>query len=422
MSYGFTYPPSSGEGKRKIRESTDLTYLAKCAASNLNWMRDAAASAPAQASEVLAGLARHDNSYTRSAVAKNPAVTADILRLLAADDDSWVQYWAARSHNVPADVLMLLARNETSKVREAVAGCAHVPVEALELLATDSVASVRKQVVGNRRVPLTVVAAMAGDSSWEVRDEVLRRGAVLTSEAADALYLAALPGDTTKVTSTYRGLRFSEGMLLRIAREEPNKWSRCNIVDREDLPVSVIEVLAEDPDLEVRARAGSHVLATEEIRTGLARGRSVLVLQALRNREDGERWLVEHPDPKVRVNATKVVPTTTAAFAGLFDDEDMAVREAAVKAAPQHERARGLALDSSARVRLALATLTSHGETLTLLAGDADWKVRRAVAANLWTPGLTLGRLAKDGHEKVSVVAVERVMAILSSGSRLVSA
>lgn len=411
--YGYGhFGQSSGEGKRKIAESTDVAYLTRCATGNTKWMRQTAVANPHLPADVLHGLATHEDKYTRSAVAKNAATGADTLRLLAADPDKWVRRAVAAHVNAPADLVAVLATDRSDLVRTAVARRADCPPDLLRRLAADPVADVRAQVAWNRAADADTVGLLAGDSSPDVRRAIAARGQSLDT-GTTARLIEAADHDLLDL-SRRRSLSMDEPTMLRLARSE-NKWVRCNLVDRQpECPASILALLAEDKEIDVRKKVPAHPNVTDEILTLLARGRSEVVLLAIRNRAGGEAWLVGHPDPKVRANAARVISTTGTLYETLLGDPDATVRLAAVRQAASHSAVAALAADPDRNVRVAVAELTTEREMLVSLAGDEAWQVRRAVAKHRLTDAHVLGQLAHDTDARVRLAAAERVLAAMS--------
>lgn len=412
MPYNGHWGQSSGEGKRRITESTDPVYLARCATSTTKWMRQAAVSNAHLDPQIIHDLITHEDKYTRSAAVKNLAAEERTLRLGAVDRDEWVRKAVAEHPRVPIDLIDSLLRDSSPKVRKALANRTDLTDAAKATLAVDPDEDVRTAVIYNATITRDVVSLMAGDVSPRVRNAVSKRGADLDTDMTARL-VAAAQYDVRYITRK-ADLPMDEATVVGLARN-PDKWTRCNAVDRPDCPESALTIMAEDKEIEVRKRVARHSNATEVIKTVLGRGRATAVLLELRNRLDGREWFLSHPDPKVRANGVRVFSATGNLFGRFFDDTDETVRETAVRAAPNHPRVSRLVNDPSVKVRLAVAQALTDSDALWHMRTDPAWQVRRALALNDFTRGEVIAELAQDSITKVSHAAIDRVMNILAT-------
>lgn len=379
--------------------------------------------------EVLHDLALRDETDTQIAVAYNPAADALTLTTLAALTDNWrVLQAVARHPATPPEVLVrlvgdpphaphdrvlsalsrrpdadegLLARLAQSKaadVRRGVAYNRNCTSRVLELLAGDPDPQVRAAAAGHNRLPDQDLVRLAGDPSPDVQYRAAWRGGREQPAQDVPIEVLRTMSASTDLRVRKRTSRMAGTLPVEIAvalAHDDDKWIRCNIVDRPDCPKEALLVLAEDTDVDVRARAARHERADEDVLTvALSRRAGTVGYAVWRRGADWQRWMLTHSDVKVRKHC--VVQS--------LDARDIDLLSA-------------LSGDADPSVRAAVAKACREAQILEALATDPITAVRRAVAENTSVPPSAIALLVEDPVPSVRSKASEAFMKALGRGS-----
>lgn len=362
----------------------------------------------------LAESARHASYKVRAAVAANPATSRETLLALATDDSFMVRASVATHLSPLGEWEPRFSTDMEPMVRRALVQRTDLAETTYRQRVRDVDLTVRKNLVKNPALPQEALRVMLGDDDYSIRAAAVATGRIT---AQDITWLVERDVYVAKKASQAKYAAYTAEHLLAFIAH-PDKWVRCNVVDRKDCPVEVLRVLAQDTDVEVRTRVAGHANADDAILTALVLGRSEQALFAVANREDGgggREWLVSHPDVAVRLKATRCVSVTTPALHDrLLTDRDERVRAAAISGALSTDRLFGLSHDPYPLVRKAVAAATVHGPLLADLATDPDWRVRKAVAANRRTPAPVLAELGDDPVKGVREAAAKTFLAALA--------
>ncbi|MGI5478881.1 hypothetical protein [Streptomyces lavendofoliae] len=368
-------------------------------------------------SGVLAALAAHPHSAVRRAVAANAAAPPAVLAALVTGEglppvrrcpgcDHQKTPFAQGSWGPPEDGdpppdapcdgthrpavhdLLLAALGNPATPVEAVAGLAghpspllrrglasrpDLPPDVCRRLAADPVAGVRAELAAGGPVDDTLARALAGDGDQDVRRMLAHNPRVPLD------VLTALAGTIRTGTGT--------GPLPRIAAASPaeveelarsrDPAARMLLGRRRDLPATILDALAADPDAKVVASVAAH--------PGLTEARL--------------RAMVDRHGPRVAAMVASNPDATPALL------EDLAGREPPVRTAlreiARHPRASAPALlacleDARARPVAAAHPALPPAVVVELL-GDADWQVAQSAAANPSLPRAAMSRLLTGG-------------------------
>lgn len=241
-------------------------------------VRAAVAENPHTSPMILALLADDDVALVNSAVAGNPntpreaqrtlafwdSMPSTALRELAGDLDSDVRWMVAGNSSTPPDVLVQLAADPEDSVRAGVAGNDVCPPDVLVQLAADPEEWVRRVVAENSSAPPEALAALASNSgerdSWVIEDvsEIDRYEVAGRSDA---------PADVLEKLATDEGLGVRAEVagndacppdVLRILISDPDAWVRECAVSNKNLPIDALVNLAIDHDPSVMNAARGH--------------------------------------------------------------------------------------------------------------------------------------------------------------------
>jgi Leucine rich repeat variant len=175
----------------------------------------------------------------RLAVARHPRATAKLLTALAKDD-----YW---------------------QVREAVAANPNAPVTVLTRLANDSDRDVRRAVAAHARTPRSVLDGLVVDGSDIVRKQAIMHPN-LDSEGRQ-LMLAALARRSSRSSSEATRTAAAASPFLPIADLRQRRqwqsldwWVRYGVAVNQRTPRAVLERLADDGHVAVRAAARTQLM------------------------------------------------------------------------------------------------------------------------------------------------------------------
>lgn len=225
-------------------------------------------------SSVLEELSRDQNSSVRMAVADHPTTAAQVLQDLAYDNDFLVRAKVAARHSTPVPLLEILAQDKNMTVRAGAASNPYTPLYLLARLMCDAFA-VRNKIASMKSAPVLVLQRLLmvstqtePDRKWmgsERVPELKRRVAKCISGqdpvadlmALRAEYLEKLTSATTPSTSRLLGLRLPDCPAATLAKAQRSAdWrERCAIASNPNSPLSVVQRLAEDGNVLVRAAA-----------------------------------------------------------------------------------------------------------------------------------------------------------------------
>lgn len=215
--------------------------------------------------ERLAAAAQSDPKVARS-LAENLHTGSDILRGLAGHEEPSVRRAVAAHRATHPTVLANLAADSDFVVRAIVAMNRHTTPETLERMATDSCPTVRQLVASNPRAPRQVWTALAVDADPATR-ALARR--YLTPSAIARMQLAARADIGSELLRLLAADEDAE-VRIAVARNASSPASllgdlvgdteyrvRLAVAERDDLPLSALALLGNDSVWRVRHAARS---------------------------------------------------------------------------------------------------------------------------------------------------------------------
>lgn len=236
----------------------------------------ALASDPSTPANVLAELARSDDSLLRTFVARNSACPSDVLFQLAQDEDSlafgdalynhslsfdqlvslfgrgtpWADRAMARHPGLPGAWMDLLARAGDSEVRAGIAGRADTFDDLLVMLSDDDGWDVRLEVAGNRRTRPETLELLAWDDNEDVR------GAVAGNPNTPSEELVRLVNDdeTWVQLTAIENPNVPVGILVELSKSESEEV-RTSTAENPSTPIDVLAALVADESELVRKEA-----------------------------------------------------------------------------------------------------------------------------------------------------------------------
>lgn len=213
---------------------------------------------------VLKRLADDIDKDTRTATAANPSTPIFLLESLALSDEADVRRSVAENSSTPGFVLARLAEDDVKNIRMCVAGNPSTPVSVLERLAEDTDAHTRTVVAGNPSSPGSVLQRMLLIST-EVSPEIIKRVTISIAGsdplsdlmALRAQMLGKLTSGTTPSASRLLGLRLPDcpAVTLEKAQRSADWRERCSVASNPNTPLAVVQLLAQDGNVLVRAAA-----------------------------------------------------------------------------------------------------------------------------------------------------------------------
>lgn len=188
----------------------------------------------------------------RYALVTNPATPPDVVAGCAGHPANWVRCAVAERQDLPAEVYHRLAVDRTPGVRGAVAANPAIGENLIRTMAADDTHDVRRRVAHNPNVPLDVLTTIA---------PITRIGPRLLPRIA-----AATPDE-----------------IAQLARS-PVAAIRMLLAERPDLPATVVNLLADDPDAKaLKSLAPNPALTEQQLRTMVARHGTRVIARVARN-------------------------------------------------------------------------------------------------------------------------------------------
>lgn len=367
-------------------------------------VRELVAENPKTPAEVLAQLANDPTPEVKVKVVSNPNTPVEILERLGLEEG----IFSKRNPKTPGSVLAVaVERTKKEKalidlLKYPLKGSSEIPARTLEKLASDSRSTVRCHVAEHRNTPVSALELLAEDEDWSTR-------------------LAVCKNRNTP----------SRVLELLFQREDPSGDgynSICRELLSRDTPASILEVLANSPELKIRttaARKYNTSLAllerflktgSDEILQSLSPNLSLtpqLQAQLLEQGSPGalqflsrnpsltpelQRQLARHPEPIIRWQVIYNPNFIPELWPQLAADESAIVREAIARHADCPIAIKEtLARDEDKEVRRkAAANAKAPVHLLETLSQDSAPEVRAAVAGNAIAPLVLLEKLAAD--------------------------
>lgn len=252
--------------------STPVLVLESLAVEKSVGVREGVARNPSTPVSVLERLAEDSDKDILTGVAGNPHTPLYLLERLALDNRDDVRRRVAENASTPSSVLGRLALDEYASVRKCAAENIATPVSMLERLAEDTDKDTRTAAAGNPSLPGSVMQRLfliSTDASSEIMKRV-SLSVVGSDPLADLMAMrSGLLEKLTSVTSpsAFRllGLRLPDCPAATLAKAQRSAdWrERCAIASNPNSPLSVVQRLAEDGNVLVKAAALERLNARE---------------------------------------------------------------------------------------------------------------------------------------------------------------
>lgn len=252
---------TNADGLARLGQRSDLPAdKAEAMATSTAWtVRRAIAASPSLPAEVAFTLALDFDRDVRAAVAANPHAPANVVALLRSDDDGLVR------DACPAGATAEVRRDDYWQVREAVAGNANTSVVVLTRLAVDSDRDVRRAVTAHANTPKSVLDSLVKDGSDIVRKQALIHPNLAGKTRRDMLTALARRSTRSSSVATRTAAAaspFLPASDLRHRRQWRclDWWVRYGVALNERTPHDVLECLADDRHVAVRAAARAQLM------------------------------------------------------------------------------------------------------------------------------------------------------------------
>lgn len=431
------YAPSKAE--IAASESTDAAELDGLSTSANKFVRSRVAQNAATGADTLARLARDPDDYVRSAVARHPHTPPETLAAMSQTRDAsrYVRSALAANPRTPTAALTP-SRRDDYFTRKSLAGNPSTDPEVLRTLAADTDTTVVEQVAKNPATPEDTVLALVSHRSLCVAEALARRNRNPDPTRWRTIMVRRSVGrrfeEVPKRIPVEEGGRFPVSLIEAMAASS-HRVLRLVAASQPDAPSQVLEVLAADEDMWVRARVAENEGASPALVTRMAQNETeARLIPLLANRpglpdeaviaiaarrigaahaalpDTAVHMLLAHPQPSVRATAARIITTEdTERWEQMLADEAKDVRVAAAAACPASLRDQQ-ASHACKHVRAMVADLTGTPAVLLALSSDSEVTVRRRVVKNKACPSEAMMALAADPDQRVRTHAAARFM------------
>lgn len=339
---------------------------------------------PEPRADVLVELAQVRDPEVRAEVAKSAVATPAILEALALDPEDSVRLTVARNAKTPVDVLQSLlsdvssnvriaalsneaspvnaraaaARDTEPKVRQRLAALTDTSVDVLRELTQDQEAAVRMAVAYNLDTPPELLAKLAEDPDAEVRLAVALGTGVTASggrypnyrrPAPDAVLVALSSDDDPRIRIASSGnpqlpiealevlandpdpdVRGHVARVVEHGYDQPLPWDHRSHFALDGgprlVPTELLARLATSAHFEIRNAVGLHPEVPASVLIGLPGNDPYRVLRRRSWSAEDWRLLASHPDPQFRGHVAHCDGVPDDVVDQLADDPDDYVR------------------------------------------------------------------------------------------------
>ncbi|BAZ11925.1 leucine rich repeat variant [Calothrix sp. NIES-4071] len=372
----------------QIPQAERMQYFQQLLSTGRNNIQETIARNPNTPPEIIGQLMARPG-VGRQAVSRNPNAPASALSELAEDTNSATRSWVAENPSTPANILVQLARqpiektiNNVSTVRETALKNPNFPPQEryrLQLLMEEE----------NETASAHQLMARRPDSPYAL-SQVVEKGnqqAKLTAARSyktpiNILEQLAKDSDETVRQVVSQNSNLPLATLLELARD-PSINVRLGLVyknphQKRSTPVQLLEILAQDPSEQVRAKVAEHPDTPVEILIRLANDTSREV--------------------KTKLTGNPNTPVTILTRLGL-EENLVNVRNPNTPGSVLAQAIRTMSSKSIAEfIKHPVKGSQMPVETLTQLASHTDGSVRYRVACHPNTPATVLRQLARDSY------------------------
>ncbi|WP_414512998.1 hypothetical protein [Nostoc sp. PCC 9305] len=401
--------------------------LSQLASHTDSSVRYRVASHPNTPATVLRQLARDSYVATVRAVASNANTFPETLEVLASHPDFTTRLEVVRNPNTPpralaqivlstqnsgntpnqtVDMLKSAFPGDHNDVLRSIAGNPRTPIEALEILArrefigatpdprsfipptTDD--SIVRSLAYNPSLTPQLLGILVQDPCVEVRVCLVRH-----PNLTEALWLRLAEDTEISVREVAATINAPVSVLELLAQDEQVEV-RIKVATNPNTPISVLQLLAGDENSSVRTAAASNSQLPETILTQLANDEKVEVRRAVAQNPNTPAPIRETLHDLIVQPTTRQTSSTLRGLNRLYNPStDDLVSILAEYASSENAFVRFVTL---------LHPLTPH-EVLTQAAQSASWLERYAVADNSGTPSVLRQQLAQDSNRIVRAAA-----------------
>ena len=346
-------------------------------------------------------------------------VSAEILRALSGSDDWVVRQAVARHDNTPADIVEVLAKDDDSDVSQATLE-RYLP-HAWRFMSQDE----KVEALKSDEVSIDIIKHLARSEKWKLRQ------AVAWSPSTPESILEKLKEDDDDDVKA----------AVIIERQLPldwrflSSWEKAERLGKESTDLSILEILVQSPNSDVRRAVALHPATPERLISVLREDSNDSVQSGIRERALPEPWKSLEEDERLSALTADDVPETVLGILArsnswtireavarnratpvtilqeLSCDDDSDVSSAAKKALNQKFLPEDWQqLDESDLVERLKTSPDVSAEILRALSGSDGWVVRQAVAWHDNTPADVVEVLAKDDDSDVSQATLERCL------------
>ncbi|MEH1987065.1 HEAT repeat domain-containing protein [Nostoc sp.] len=346
-------------------------------------------------------LANHPDFTTRLEVVRNPNTPPRALAQIVLSIQN-----SGNTPNQTVDMLKSAFPGDHNDVLRSIAGNPRTPIEALEILArrefisatpdprsfipptTDD--SIVRSLAYNPSLTPQLLGILVQDPCVEVRVCLVRH-----PNLTEALWLQLAEDTEISVREAVATINAPVSVLELLAQDEQVEV-RIKVATNPNTPISVLQVLAGDENSSIRTAAASNYNLPETILTQLANDEKVEVRRAVAQNPNTPAPIRETLHDLIVQPTTRQTSSTLRGLNRLYNPStDDLVSILAEYASSENAFVRFVTL---------LHPLTPH-EVLTQAAQSASWLERYAVADNSGTPIELRQQLAQDSNRIVRVAA-----------------
>jgi hypothetical protein len=409
----------------------------------------------------LANLATSKKTAVRVKVAESLYAPTNILELLSKDKSGEVKRAAAANPNTPHAILKALYKSTSIYVKEGLSSNPALEVSQLLILSKTSTSKILTNLANNKASTLEVLEsafktaknysygddmyqrlAMHSNASEALRTEIMLSGSYMEQNIAndDTAPAELLEFVSRKISAAdYYPRRYlasnpnapAQALIALINTDSySDRAEICQIIlEREDLPAEVLQLLVKDDDPEIRLEALNHLAKIDAPKIEPIKSAKPYIappMDVVLTSEDVFRELLSNDESmsakieeaKNAVSCSKAErDTDPEVLAELALHPNIKVRQSLCQnelirdaATPAIEAiALVLAGDANREVRNRLRSYGRNSKVMMELANDSDLEIRRYVASDPYTPQDIIQVLARDPDPQVRFNAANRI-------------
>lgn len=250
--------------------------------------------------EVMMELSQDTEESIRFILAENPKITIQVMQILMHDPSTDVRRTLAENRSIPPSVMMHLSEDTADEVRRSLARNPKLPLNIIDVLLKDESQNVQRNLASNPSLSHAVMWQLAKDKSPTVTKNLL------TNRNIPQTILAYLSDKQLKKLLA-KDEKIPQERALELVHYHDDEV-RCVLASNPNINGTVMDILAHDPCVKVRAALASNIHlplnlsllllkdGTEDIHINLARNPTISneIMLELALNSDKVRWFLSH--------------------------------------------------------------------------------------------------------------------------------